>query len=145
VSIKVTRKIRHAIDWRSILKVGLIDDDEIVLALTVRILEDMGHDVTTRSSAMGASNWLLNERPDLVLVDLSMPALPGDEWLGMVMEDSLVTSDGYEPAFAIFSGRDVEELEKVVRETCALGYIRKQGGPEGFERAFEKIVEAMDT
>ena len=108
------------------MKVVVIDDDPIVLEVVRGTLEDLGHEVTTRTSAMGASAWILRERPDLVLVDISMPALPGDEWLDLVTENSLAARDGHEPVFVVFSGRSVEQLERVVRETCAVGYIHKQ-------------------
>ncbi len=125
------------------MKVAIIDDDTIVLEVLRGVLQDMGHEATTRSSAIGASAWILNELPDLVLVDLNMPALSGDEWLGLVTEESLLGRDGYEPVFVVFSSRSVEELEQVVRESCAVGYIRKQDGLEAFEVAFEKIVQGL--
>ncbi len=127
------------------MKVVVIDDDPIVLEVVRGTLQALGHDVTTRTSAMGACASILRERPDLVLVDLNMPALPGDEWLQLVTEESLATGDGHEPSFVVFSGRSVEELERVVRETCAVGYIVKQEGPEAFEVAFEKIVQGLGS
>jgi DNA-binding response OmpR family regulator len=126
------------------LKVAVIDDEATVLEVIDSRLQAMGHEVIARSSAMGAAAWLLQERPNLVLVDLSMPALPGDEWLGLITEESLLEGAGDKPAFAVFSGRGVEELERVVRETCAVGYIHKPEGPKGFDLAFEKIVQAMN-
>ncbi len=127
------------------MKVIVIDDDPIVLEVVRVTLQDLGHDVTTRTSAMGASALILRERPDLVLVDINMPALPGDEWLELVTDESLAAGDGHEPAFVVFSSKSVEELERVVRETCAVGYIHKQGGPEAFDAAFEKIVQGLGS
>jgi DNA-binding NtrC family response regulator len=132
------------LERRPILKVAVIDDEATVLEVTDCRLRAMGHEVITRSSAIGAATWLWQERPELVLVDISMPALPGDAWLGLVTEESLLDDAGYEPAFAVYSGRGVEELERVVQETCAVGYIHKQEGPKGFDLAFEKIVEATN-
>ena len=134
-----------ALDGRSVLKVVVIDDDPIVLDVVRGTLRDMGHEVETRASALGAAACVLRERPDLVLVDISMPALPGDEWLGLITEESLTAGGGYEPTFVVFSGKSVEELERVVRETCAVAYIHKQGGPEAFEAAFEKIVQNLGS
>ena len=127
------------------LKVLVIDDDQIVLDVLRGTLEDMGHEAMTLESALGASAWILQERPDLVLVDLDMPALPGGEWLTLITEDGLVTSDGYDPYFIVLSVSSVEELERVVRDTCAIGYIRKQDGVEAFEAAFEKIVQGLPS
>ena len=127
------------------MKVAVIDDDPIVLEVVGTILHDMGHEVTTRLSALGASAWIVIERPDLVLVDLNMPGLPGDEWLDLITERALLAADGYEPAFVLLSARSVEELERVVRDTCAVGYIHKQDGSQGFEASFNKIVHALGS
>lgn len=125
------------------MKVAVIDDDPIVLESATTTLEDMGHTVVVRATAMGAAFWIQDERPDLVLVDLNMPGLPGDEWLGLIVEVGLLGEGGYEPTFVVLSGRNVEELEAVVRNTCAVGYISKQDGPEGFVVAIEKIVKDL--
>ncbi len=127
------------------MKVLVIDDDPIVLELVRGTLQDMGYEAATRLSALGASAWILRERPDVVLVDINMPALPGDEWLGMITQESLAAGGAYEPVFVVFSGKGVEELERIVRETCAVAYIRKQDGPEAFEATFEKIVQGLGS
>ena len=124
------------------MKVLVIDDDSDVLEVVAGTLQDMGHEATTRESAIGASSWILERRPDLVLVDLNMPGLPGEEWLGLVTHLAPVTG-GYEPYFVVLSSRNVEDLERVVRATCAIGYIQKQEGPDAFEAAFEKIVQGL--
>jgi DNA-binding NarL/FixJ family response regulator len=122
------------------LKVVVIDDDPVVLAVVQATLEDMGHEVVTRSTALGASALILRERPEVVLVDLNMAALPGDEWLEVVEEQGLLTRDEYNVAFVVFSSREVEELESIVEKTCAIGYIHKRGGPDAFQAAFEKLL-----
>ena len=125
------------------MKVIVIDDDPIALDVAEASLHDMGHDVIRRSSAIGASAWVLRERPDFVLVDLEMPALPGEEWLDLVAQDGLVSADGYEPSFIVFSGKSVEELERVVQSTCAIGYIQKQQGADDFAIQFEKLTRGQ--
>ena len=127
------------------MKVALIDDDPIVIEMTTLNLEDLGHTVISRTSAMGAAFWIQDERPDVVLVDLNMPGLPGDEWLGLIKEESLLNGEDHDPAFIVLSGRSVQELERVVRETCAVGYISKQDGPDFFCRSFTKIVRGLET
>jgi CheY-like chemotaxis protein len=126
------------------LKVLVIDDDSTVLEVVSGTLQDMGHEAATRTSAIGASAWILQERPDLVLVDLNMPVLPGKEWLTLVTQVGLVTGDGYSPHFVVLSSRSIEDLESIVRDTCAIGYIQKQDGVDAFEAAFEKIVQGLE-
>jgi DNA-binding NtrC family response regulator len=60
----------------------LVVDDEIgVRELLREILEDSGHRVTTASTAGEASSSLKADRPDLVLLDLS---LPDDDGLSLI-------------------------------------------------------------
>ena len=93
-----------------IMKVLVIDDDSIVLEVVTAALQDMGHEATARASAVGASTWILQERPDLVLVDLNMPTLPGEEWLAQITQVGLMAGDSYAPHFVLLSKRSVEEL-----------------------------------
>ena len=59
-------------------KILIIDDSELVLAATRGMLESLGFLVVTVSSPIGAVLVAAEERPDLVLVDLSMASLSGD-------------------------------------------------------------------
>lgn len=56
----------------------LVVDDEIgIRELLKEILEDSGYRVTTASSAGEADHRLKSDRPDLVLLDLSLPDMDG--------------------------------------------------------------------
>ena len=114
-----------------------------MLEVVSAILEDMGHDVGKRQSAMGASAWIARERPNLVLVDLTMPALPGDEWFDLITNKTLLATDENMPAFVLLSARSIEELERVVRDTCAVGYIQKGDESQDFEAAFNKVAQSL--
>ncbi len=126
------------------MKIGVIDDDPIILDLLQVAFSELGYSMVSRTSAMGALGWIQNERPEIVLVDLNMPGLPGDEWLDMITKETTMGTDGRKPAFVIFSSRSHTELERVVRDTCAIGYIRKQDGVDGFSEAFKEIVQGFE-
>ena len=53
----------------------IIDDDEIILEITRDWLEGSGYDVSLRQSALGTTAAIMRERPDVLLVDVSMPLL----------------------------------------------------------------------
>lgn len=123
------------------MHVLLIDDDSIVRMVTSATLEEMGHDVTALASARDASEVLLLEQPDVVIVDQQMPDLSGEAWLRAVAAAEL----GGTSIFVILSGAEDVELKRLVRDTCAVAYIRKAGGTQNFAAAFEKIVSGLAT
>ena len=56
----------------------VIDDNAVVLEMTRSTLEMAGFRVFTRERTVGAIGIILEERPDLVLLDVNMPNLSGD-------------------------------------------------------------------
>ena len=124
------------------MKVLVLDDEDVVLEVARATLEGMGHEVVTLNSALGASACILREHPEIVLVDINMPALSGDEWLQLVGERDLAPGER-SPTFILFSGAEPAELDRLVRGSCAVGYISKQSGPAGFEESFREIVDRL--
>ena len=57
----------------------VVDDDPISLEVAKRRLEDLEFDVTVREHSLGTSRWILENQPDLVLLDVVMPGLNGDQ------------------------------------------------------------------
>lgn len=60
-------------------KILVIDDSEIVLGLVRATLEGGGFQVITQSRTAGAIALVLQEKPDLVLLDVNMPTITGDK------------------------------------------------------------------
>lgn len=124
------------------MKVLIIDDDLVVLKFSQAALEKSGHEVVILEGAIGAMAVVLRERPRVVVVDMQMPGLSGDEWLRM-LRDRKVLGDESGIAFILHSGARADELEKLVHETGALGGIVKKGDPYAFATAFEQLVARL--
>lgn len=60
-------------------KILLIDDDDCILLTTKRILEQKGYLISTASDGEAGLKIALLETPDLVILDLGLPKLPGEE------------------------------------------------------------------
>ena len=59
-------------------RVLLVDDDPLVLAATVDMLRDLGHETIETTSAKKALEVLwAGERPDLAILDYAMPEMSG--------------------------------------------------------------------
>src|SRR6185436_11238878 len=64
-------------------KVLVIDDDEKLLGAIRRLLTAAGLEVITSSSALHLPKLMHREKPDLVLLDIEMPALSGEHVLDL--------------------------------------------------------------
>ena len=60
-------------------KVLICDDEEDILTITRLILEEDGYRVVTVNDSLMVIKEIRNQMPDLVLIDLSMPGMTGDQ------------------------------------------------------------------
>nr|WP_062336363.1 response regulator transcription factor [Herbidospora sakaeratensis] len=68
----------------------LIEDDVTIRTALVRALRDKGHAVASAASALDGLRMALDDRPDLVVLDLGLPDLDGAELLRMLRAVSAV-------------------------------------------------------
>jgi CheY-like chemotaxis protein len=124
------------------LKVLVVDDDPVVLEVTRAAIAALGHRVVTKQGALGTAVAILRERPDVVLVDLQMPALSGHEIIRLVGEQEL-RAGSRRTAFILYSGTPASNLEEVALRAGAIGAIRKTPDLVELRRAFEKLVAPL--
>lgn len=114
----------------------MIVDDDIGVATTAQaLLEDAGHKVTVRSSALGTMAKVLNLRPQLLLLDIEMPSLNGIQLAGIVRRRAADT------VVVLYSGRSADELEVLAVECGAQGYLCKDTSP----RKLLEYIESFAT
>ena len=75
---------------RLVPRLLLIEDDPAIRTPLLRALRDRGHAVLSASSAMEGLRSALDERPDLVVLDLGLPDVDGRELLRMLRAVSQV-------------------------------------------------------
>lgn len=116
-------------------KILVVDDSEMVCELVSDMLEPRGYQIVTLTSLFAFTQTLTTERPDLVLVDVSMPALNGDK----LIEFSRKHEEGRTP-MVLFSSRGKDELSRLAAQCGAAGYIQKTGDPERLQREVEAFL-----
>ena len=84
-------------------RVLVVDDDERVRTLLTWKLEDEGYTVLVAEDGAAALERIAGDRPDLVVLDLSLPRVAGLDVLRTVREEG----EGTTPVI-ILSGRDTE-------------------------------------
>jgi DNA-binding response OmpR family regulator len=68
----------------------VIEDDERIRTALIRALRDRGHAVTSAGTALAGLRQAVEDRPDLVVLDLGLPDLDGRELLRMLRAVSSV-------------------------------------------------------
>jgi len=105
--------------------VFLLDDSEIALAVARQSLETAGFRVIAANNLAEFEERQAGISPDLVLLDVQMPELFGDD-VGFVLRGVRgVTAPVY-----LFSSLDEEELERRVLAAELDGYMCKSAGIE---------------
>ncbi|MCC6556787.1 MAG: response regulator [Polyangiaceae bacterium] len=103
-------------------KVLLVDDSEFIREVVRAVLQDAGFDVIGVDSPTAFSRAVMLEKPDLILLDITMPALSGDKLVE-------VAQRLHRCPVVLFSDRHEAELARIVRASGATGYIRKSPDP----------------
>lgn len=114
----------------------IVDDDPIVLEVTRERLEGAGYTVHVREEALGTSQWTAEFQPDIVLLDVNMPALTGPD-LAQLMKKRKATKD---IAIILYSSLDPEQLQAKQRAIGAVGAIQKTGDARRFLAEFERLA-----
>jgi two-component system, OmpR family, response regulator len=102
------------------MRVLVVDDDINMLSLVERLLRGAGLEVTTSSSSLGVSNIVRKVEPDVVVLDLNIPALSGDALLGLLRRHAPPRT-----RFVLYSSCGEAELRTAARAAQADGYISK--------------------
>ena len=118
-------------------KVMVIDDCEITLETAKMHLEEAGFEVITRVDVIGTTSAVLNEKPNCVLIDVSMPALTGTELVKLIKK-----KEKKHIKIILYSAKDKEELKLLVDECGADGYITKTDDISNLSDKVRSMIES---
>ena len=119
-------------------KVLLIDDDQAILQILSRALQEAGFETSISSQAIGTTNRVKEFAPDVIIMDVMMPALAGNK-LVKLLKDTMDTITN-QPIMILVSNKHEDELKKLAQECGADDYATKLSGPASVVR---KVKECM--
>ncbi len=118
-------------------KILVIDDDEKLLGAVRRLLTAAGFDIVTSDSALRLPQLVQREKPDLVLLDIEMPALTGEHVLEMTKLFEFLR----DIPIVLHSARGEDQLQELVARSNAIGYIKKTGNPMSLVSQVQKFLQ----
>jgi CheY-like chemotaxis protein len=114
----------------------VVDDDPVVLEVTRERLQKAGYQVYIREDALGTSQWTAEFQPDIVLLDVNMPALTGPD-LAQLLRKRRATQN---ILIILYSSMESAELQSKASVTGAVGAIQKSGDARKFIEDFERLA-----
>ena len=115
-------------------RILIVDDEPEMVENCVRILRPGGHQCLTATDPHAALTLVENERPDVLLTDLTMPGMTGTELLRRAHE-----VDAALPAIVITAFATIESAVSAVREG-AFDYLPKPFSAEQLRVAVDRAL-----
>ncbi len=98
-------------------KVLICDDDEGILDATRMILEDAGYHVDILTTCAGFREKVKKYKPDIMLVDLWLPGISGEEAASQLKKDPSLSKI---PIIIMSANRETEAIAKKVNADAYL-------------------------
>lgn len=118
----------------------VVDDDIANLKQAGRVLSKNNMRVTAIRSGKALLDFLKENRPNLILLDVNMPDMDGFETMKQVMAMEEEVAD---IPVIFLTGNDDEETERKGLETGAIDFIRKPFVPEILVMRVSQVIEMV--
>jgi DNA-binding response OmpR family regulator len=118
-------------------KVLIVDDDPLVLRILKDKLSEAGFLVNTTSSAFGAIQLVEEQVPDVVIVDVMLPALPGNKIAGLIRERMGIRG----VKVLLYSSKEEAELKELAKECDADGWMVKSADYDALLKQVSKLAK----
>lgn len=116
-------------------RVLIVDDDHAYLETVQELLEDEGYEVLVQAGPFGATERVMTGRPDVVLLDVNMPALSGEALLPLLK----ARPQTRDTPVIFHSSNDEEALRSAAGRLGAAGWACK-GDLPALRRALERAL-----
>ncbi|GAA4925706.1 response regulator [Mucilaginibacter defluvii] len=114
-------------------KILICDDDEGILEMLEMVLEAEEYEVTTEQNSLKVFDRMAKVQPDILILDLWMPVLSGDQIISKVRSTSAYA---HLPVLIISASRDGAEIAK---NAGASAYLAKPFDIGDFMDAVDKL------
>ena len=132
---KSAARNRKGVDW-----VVVVDDDVTNLKMAGTILSRQHMRVTALKSGRALLDYVRDNRPDLILLDVRMPEMDGFETLRRLKQE---TSSGQEIPVIFLTADENAESEMRGLELGAMDFIKKPFVPEVLTLRVRHIIELV--
>ncbi len=120
-------------------KILVVEDERRIRDLLVDILLDSEYDVIEAETGCEGLEKAFSEHPDIILLDVMMPAMDGFQVLEKLKDDPAVQSI----AVIMVTAKGQETDVVKAKEMGAIGYICKPWEPDEIETQVRKVESVL--
>ena len=127
--------------WATMSRVAfllLIEDDEAVRTALEMSLTRQGHRVVTAATGEDGMKMLREQRPDLIVLDLSMPRMDGEELLGKLREDPELRD-----LPVLLVSTESKRARSLVDKRLVAGFLAKPIEAPSLRATVERLLEVV--
>ena len=114
----------------------VVDDDVMNLRVAEFILKQHGYHIVKTESGMECLEYLKNNRPDLILLDVEMPIMTGIQTLEIIRSNEMMADI---PVMLLTASIDNETVEKA-RRLNVLEYVGKPFFPQDLLERIARVL-----
>jgi two-component system response regulator HydG len=118
-------------------RVLVVDDDAVITTGLEQLLSQQGYLVDTAADGLNALGVCAQNRPDVVLTDLSMPRMDGMELMRKLLEN-----DARLPVIVVTGAGDMQSAITAMREG-ARDYVTKPVDPAKLTQSIERVLPRL--
>lgn len=115
-------------------KILIIDDDLTALDIVDFLFEDKGYEVVRRTDGPSALQYIEGDTPDVILVDLMMPKMSGQETVRNIRQR------GFHMPIVAFTALDDPEAHEEAREAGCNLVLTKPCKPNVLVKHIEELL-----
>ncbi len=121
-------------------RILIVDDSPTVVRFAEWALRVDGHEVTSLDSFIQLAAVVRDNPPDLILLDLNMPALSGLSMGGMVRKYETIPVP-----IVIYSSQEEDEMWRAAIALGAVSVLKKTLSPEGLRAAVKNALRQSSS
>lgn len=130
--------LKHLTREKPVKKNILIIDDKIAIAKIISVYLSEEFDITYFNTPVKAIQWLFEgNRPDLIILDIRMPEMNGDEFLTYIKRNGLFK----DIPVVVLSGEENSDIRIKMLETGADDFILKPFNPMELKIRIRKVLK----
>jgi CheY-like chemotaxis protein len=113
----------HRQDNASLLRVLVIDDDDIAREIIVDVLAREGHNVTSLPSPIGATKHIVENQIEVVVLDVMMPSMRGDKLAALLGRNPKLKNLGV----VLVTSARAEDVSVLAEAVSSVTIVAKEG------------------